>query len=35
VACGAANAMHEETGYVRRADVEALLPQVRVARIDE
>ena len=35
VACGAANAMHEETGYVRRADVEALLPQVRVVRIDE
>jgi tagatose 6-phosphate kinase len=35
VACGAANAMHEETGYVRRADVDALLPQVRVLRIDE
>jgi tagatose 6-phosphate kinase len=33
VACGAANAMHEETGYVRRADVDALLPRVRVARI--
>ncbi len=34
VACGAANAMHEETGFVRRADVEALQRQVRLARID-
>jgi fructose-1-phosphate kinase PfkB-like protein len=33
VACGAANAMHEETGYVRRAEVDALLPRVRLARI--
>lgn len=33
VACGAANAMHEETGYVRRTDVDALLPKVRVERI--
>lgn len=32
VACGAANAMHEETGYVQRAQVEALLPQVRLVR---
>ena len=34
VACGAANAVHEETGYVERAQVEALLPQVRVVRFD-
>ena len=33
VACGAANAMHEETGYVRRADVDALLPQVRLEQL--
>lgn len=34
VACGAANALHEETGYVERAQVDALLPQVRLARFD-
>ena len=34
VACGAANALHEETGYVERAQVEALLPQVKLARLD-
>jgi 1-phosphofructokinase family hexose kinase len=33
VACGAANAMHEETGYVRRADVDALMAKVRVERL--
>lgn len=32
VACGAANALHEETGYVERAQVEALLPQVKLVR---
>ncbi|WP_130620022.1 1-phosphofructokinase family hexose kinase [Dyella amyloliquefaciens] len=34
VACGAANAMDEETGYVRRECVDALLGQVRVRRLD-
>lgn len=34
VACGAANAMQMETGYVRRADVDALLEQVRLTRMD-
>lgn len=33
VACGAANAMREETGYIDRADVYALLPKVRVQRL--
>lgn len=32
VACGAANAMNEETGFVRRADVEALGARVEVRR---
>jgi len=30
VACGAANAMSRETGFLRRGDVEALLPRVTV-----
>lgn len=34
VACGAANAMDEETGYVRRECVEALLEQVRMSPLD-
>ena len=34
VACGAANALHEETGYVQRAQVEALLAEVRLVRFD-
>jgi len=34
VACGAANAMEEETGYVRRERVLALQPQVQVRRMD-
>ena len=34
VACGAANAMDEETGYVRRECVDALLGQVRVRRLE-
>lgn len=34
VACGAANAMHEETGYVRRAQVDALLPQAKIVRLN-
>ncbi|KRE97848.1 1-phosphofructokinase [Frateuria sp. Soil773] len=34
VACGAANAMQLETGYVRRADVDALRGQARLARLD-
>jgi 1-phosphofructokinase family hexose kinase len=34
VACGAANAMDEETGYARRERVEALQGQVRVRRLD-
>lgn len=33
VACGAANAMDEETGYVRRECVDALLGQVQVRRL--
>ncbi|WP_199096213.1 1-phosphofructokinase family hexose kinase [Dyella sp. ASV21] len=33
VACGAANALHEETGFVRRADVEALRARVEVTRL--
>ncbi|WP_049622150.1 1-phosphofructokinase family hexose kinase [Frateuria defendens] len=33
-ACGAANALGEETGYVRREDVDALLSQVVVRRLD-
>jgi 1-phosphofructokinase family hexose kinase len=32
-ACGAANAQGEETGFVERRAVEALLPQVRVQRL--
>jgi 1-phosphofructokinase family hexose kinase len=32
-ACGAANAQGEETGFVERRTVEALLPQVRVQRL--
>lgn len=35
VACGAANAATTETGYMQRAAVEALLPQVRMARPQE
>lgn len=35
VACGVANAMEEETGYVRRTCVEALLGQVRVRSLEE
>jgi len=34
VACGAANALHEETGYVQRAQVDALLAEVRLVRFD-
>ena len=34
VACGAANAQGEETGFVERQAVEALLPRVRVQRLD-
>jgi 1-phosphofructokinase family hexose kinase len=33
VACGAANAMNEETGFVERDTVQALLPRVRVRRV--
>lgn len=33
VACGAANAINEETGFVRRADVEALRARVQVTRL--
>ena len=33
VACGAANAQGEETGFVERRAVEALLSQVRVHRL--
>jgi len=33
VACGAANAMQEETGFVRRGDVESLRGQVQLKRI--
>ncbi len=33
VACGAANAQGEETGFVERRTVEALLPQVRMQRL--
>ena len=33
VACGAANALNEETGFVERGTVEALLPRVRVRRV--
>ncbi|BDU20715.1 1-phosphofructokinase family hexose kinase [Dyella sp. GSA-30] len=33
VACGAANALNEETGFVERDTVEALLPRVRVRRV--
>lgn len=33
VACGAANALAEETGFVERRTVEALLPRVRVQRL--
>jgi fructose-1-phosphate kinase PfkB-like protein len=32
-ACGAANAQGEETGFVERPAVEALLSQVRVHRL--
>lgn len=34
VACGAANAMNEETGFVERRVVESLLAEVRVVRVD-
>ncbi|WP_426700185.1 1-phosphofructokinase family hexose kinase [Rhodanobacter sp. Col0626] len=34
VACGAANALAEETGYATRASVNALAPQVRLQRIE-
>ncbi|AHX14158.1 1-phosphofructokinase [Dyella jiangningensis] len=34
VACGAANAMDEETGYVRRECVDALLGQVQMQRLE-
>lgn len=34
VACGAANAMNEETGYVERRVVDALLDEVLLQRID-
>jgi 1-phosphofructokinase family hexose kinase len=33
VACGAANAMNEETGFVRRADVDALRAEVHLQRV--
>ena len=33
VACGAANTMTAETGWVRREDVDALLPRVSVVRV--
>jgi len=33
VACGAANALNEETGFVERDTVQALLPRVRVRRV--
>ena len=33
VACGAANALNEETGFIERDTVEALLPRVRVRRV--
>ncbi|GLQ45383.1 tagatose-6-phosphate kinase [Dyella lipolytica] len=33
VACGASNALGEETGFVERRTVEALLPQVKVQRL--
>jgi tagatose 6-phosphate kinase len=33
VACGAANALNEETGFIERDMVEALLPRVRVRRV--
>jgi len=32
-ACGTANAMEEESGFVRRETVEALLPQITVTRL--
>lgn len=32
-ACGTANAMEEESGFVRRETVESLLPQIRVEKI--
>jgi 1-phosphofructokinase family hexose kinase len=35
VACGAANAMGDETGFVERKTVDALLPAVRVVRVTE
>lgn len=35
VACGGANAINEETGYVRRADVERLETQVRLTRLHD
>jgi 1-phosphofructokinase family hexose kinase len=33
VACGAANAMGEETGFVERRAVQALVPEVRIQRV--
>jgi tagatose 6-phosphate kinase len=33
VACGAANALTAETGVLRRHDVEALLPRVRLSEL--
>lgn len=35
VACGGANALNEETGYVERGTVDALVPKVRLAALDE
>jgi tagatose 6-phosphate kinase len=35
VACGAANALNDETGFVRIDTVRGLQPQVRVRRLDE
>jgi tagatose 6-phosphate kinase len=33
VACGAANAASEETGFVQQADVLTWLPQISMARL--
>ena len=35
VACGTANTLSPETGFVRREDVEAVLPEVRVSWLEE
>lgn len=34
-ACGTANAMEEESGFVRRETVESLLPRIRVEKSDK